>query len=166
LDLLIVVIVSYLEMWWDDEEQSEPINLYTQPAYNSRVIHGFGYLPPGIFGQRISPPAIFEPFLYGGPDLPLTSGPSAKENNKVNTSMKSHSIKPEIAGTRSGYVIRFTCPLCNAENNIVNKTPRDHYKLARDAACTRCRKRCVVTTPAMTQNPGYSTVLVKLPVTK
>ena len=82
--------------------------------------------------------------------------------------MKNHSVKPEIAGTRSGYVIRFTCPLCNAENSIVNKTPRDHYKVSRDAACARCRKRSVVITPAMTQNPGYSPVSlsVKLPVIK
>ncbi|MGB9176349.1 MAG: hypothetical protein WCB46_06385 [Methanoregula sp.] len=96
----------------------------------------------------------------------MTSDLSARDNDKVNPSMKNLSIKPEIAGTRSGYVIRFTCPQCNAENHIVNKTPRDHYKLAREAACTCCRKRCVVTTPAMTQNPGYSPVLVKIPVTK
>jgi transcription elongation factor Elf1 len=80
--------------------------------------------------------------------------------------MKNNSKKPEITGTRSGYVIRFTCPVCNAENSIVNKTPRDHYKAARDAACHTCKKRCVVTTPAMTQNPGYAPVLVKLPVIK
>ena len=82
--------------------------------------------------------------------------------------MKNQSVKPEIAGTRSGYVIRFTCPVCNAENSIINKTPRDHYKLTRDAACTRCKKRYVVITPAMTQNPGYSPVSpsVKLQVTK
>jgi len=82
--------------------------------------------------------------------------------------MKNHSVKPEIAGTRSGYVIRFTCPVCHAENSIVNKTPRDHYKVARDATCHHCKKRCVVITPAMTQNPGYSPQLpsVKLPVTK
>ena len=96
----------------------------------------------------------------------MRPGPDARENNKVNNSMKNHSVKPEIAGTRSGYVILFTCPLCNAENSIVNKTPRDHYKLTRDAACSRCRKRCTVTTPAMTQNRGYSPTLVKLPVTK
>jgi transcription elongation factor Elf1 len=69
-----------------------------------------------------------------------------------------HSVKPEIAGTRSGYVIRFTCPLCHAENTIVNKTPRDHYKESRDAACTRCKKRFAVTTPAMTGKTGYSPV--------
>ena len=80
--------------------------------------------------------------------------------------MKNHSVKPEIAGTRSGYVIRFTCPLCNAENSIINKTPRDYYKLTRDAACHHCKKRSVVMTPAMTQNPGYSVVPVRLTITK
>jgi transcription elongation factor Elf1 len=74
--------------------------------------------------------------------------------------MKNHSVKPEISGTRSGYVIRFTCPFCNAENSIVNKTPRDHYKLNRDAACTRCRNRSVVKTPAMRENQGYSPVVL------
>jgi len=80
--------------------------------------------------------------------------------------MKNHSVKPEVAGTRSGYVIRFTCPLCNAENSIVNKTPRDHYKVSRDAGCHTCKKRCVVLTPAMTQNPGFAPIMVKLPMTK
>jgi transcription elongation factor Elf1 len=55
--------------------------------------------------------------------------------------------KPEIMGTRTGYIIRFTCPLCAAENLIVNKTPRDHYKETRDASCSRCRKRSTVLTP-------------------
>jgi len=100
------------------------------------------------------------------PYLILRPGPSAREKNKVNSPMKNPAVKPEVAGTRSGYVIRFTCPQCNADNSIVNKTPRDHYKLSRDAACTRCRKRCVVTTPGMTQNPGYSPAQVKLPVIK
>jgi hypothetical protein len=97
---------------------------------------------------------------------PVGTDPYARENNKVINSMKNNSAKPEIAGTRSGYVIRFTCPLCNAENSIVNKTPRDHYKLTRDAACSRCRKRSTVTTPAMTQNPGYSPAHMKVPVIK
>lgn len=126
-------------------------------------------LRPGKAGQRISPPDIFRPILYGGPDLFFEIGPVLpKRIPRSNTSMKNHSVKPEIAGTRSGYVIRFTCPLCNTENSIVNKTPRDHYKPTRDAACSRCRKRIAVTTPAMTQDPGHSPVLlsVKLPVTK
>jgi len=78
--------------------------------------------------------------------------------------MKNSSVKPEIAGTRSGYVIRFTCPLCHAENSIVNKTPRDHYKLSRDAACTGCRKRIVVKTSAMTQNPSHAPVSLSVVV--
>jgi hypothetical protein len=58
--------------------------------------------------------------------------------------------------------------VCNAENSIINKTPRDHYKVSRDAACHHCKKRCAVLTPAMTQSRGYSPVLsyVNLPVTK
>jgi len=55
--------------------------------------------------------------------------------------------KPEISGTRTGYVIRFTCPQCAAENLIVSKTPKDHYKESRDASCSRCRKRSRVLTP-------------------
>jgi transcription elongation factor Elf1 len=82
--------------------------------------------------------------------------------------MKNHSVKSEIAGTRSGYVIRFNCPVCNAENSIINKTPRDHYKVTRDAACHHCKKRSVVITPAISQTTGYSPVssTVRLPVTK
>jgi hypothetical protein len=54
---------------------------------------------------------------------------------------------PEIRGTRTGYVIRFTCPLCAAESTIVNKTPRDHFRNARVASCRHCRKRLTVLTP-------------------
>ncbi|PKL64735.1 MAG: hypothetical protein CVV32_06525 [Methanomicrobiales archaeon HGW-Methanomicrobiales-3] len=61
--------------------------------------------------------------------------------------MTRHSTKPEVTGTRTGYVIRFTCPVCTAENLIVNKTPRDHFKETRDASCTRCRKRSTILTP-------------------
>lgn len=65
--------------------------------------------------------------------------------------MKKHIVKPEITGTRSGYVIRFTCPLCNTENTIVNKIPRDHYKETRDASCSHCRKHSIVITPRLHQ---------------
>jgi transcription elongation factor Elf1 len=84
----------------------------------------------------------------------------------MNAPMNNQSIKPEIAGTRSGYVIRFSCPQCNAENSIVSKNPRDHYKASRDATCPCCRKRCVVKTPAMTRNLQYSPVQVKVPLHK
>ena len=72
--------------------------------------------------------------------------------------MTSHSSKPEISGTRTGYVIRFTCPICAAENTIISKTPKDHYKETRDATCTKCRKRSRVLTPRWNRGPGYSPV--------
>jgi transcription elongation factor Elf1 len=72
--------------------------------------------------------------------------------------MTSHFEKPEISGTRTGYVIRFTCPLCAAENCIVSKTPKDHYKETRDATCTQCRKRSRVLTPRADRRTGYSPV--------
>ncbi|MGB7788128.1 hypothetical protein [Methanoregula sp.] len=70
--------------------------------------------------------------------------------------MTKNFLKPEVTGTRTGYVIRFTCPICSAENVIVNKTPRDHFKEARDASCTKCRKRSSVVTPD--RQPAYSRV--------
>ncbi len=80
--------------------------------------------------------------------------------------MTDHTIHPEIPGTRSGYVIRYTCPRCNTENSIVNKSPRDHYKLNRDTTCTCCRKRCRVVTPAIRQSPEYPPVRVIVPTVK
>jgi transcription elongation factor Elf1 len=67
--------------------------------------------------------------------------------------MTKNFLKPEVTGTRTGYVIRFTCPACSAENVIVNKTPRDHFKEARDASCTKCRKRSSVLTPYAVPQP-------------
>ncbi|MFY9801373.1 MAG: hypothetical protein WAK10_09010 [Methanoregula sp.] len=71
-------------------------------------------------------------------------------------------------GTRSGYVILFTCPFCNTKNSIVNKTPRDHYKEARNALCSHCRKHSTVTTPRMNQIADHSPVssYVKVPTIK
>jgi len=63
--------------------------------------------------------------------------------------MIKNTTKPEIMGTRAGYVIRFTCPLCHTENAIINKSPRDHYKKTRDAACMHCRKRSIIVTPGV-----------------
>jgi transcription elongation factor Elf1 len=71
--------------------------------------------------------------------------------------MIKNSVKPEIPGTRSGYVIRFTCPACSTENAIVNKSPRDHYKETRDAACKQCKKRSRIITPGMLAT-GYTSV--------
>ncbi len=97
-----------------------------------------------------------KPFVNKG------SGPrkigAMRKNPRINNSMTPHFEKPEITGTRTGYVIRFTCPLCHAENFIVNKTPKDHYKEARDASCAQCRKRSRVLTPRTNRGPGYSPV--------
>jgi transcription elongation factor Elf1 len=95
-------------------------------------------------------------------------GSFALRKTRPNTSMIKHSVTPDITGTRSGYVIQFTCPLCNSENSIINKTPRDHYKETRDASCSHCRKHSTVITPRVNQRPGNSPVAsyVKLPMTK
>jgi hypothetical protein len=58
-----------------------------------------------------------------------------------------NSVKPAVIGTRSGYVIRFTCPDCFKENSIVYNMPRDYYKDSRDGTCARCKKRYTVMTP-------------------
>ncbi|GEM_PF-895731 len=72
--------------------------------------------------------------------------------------MIQHSLKPEILGTRTGYVIRFTCPVCHTENAIINKTPRDHFKDTRDATCKQCRKRSTILTPGTNAKPARSYV--------
>ncbi|WP_321508598.1 hypothetical protein [uncultured Methanoregula sp.] len=64
--------------------------------------------------------------------------------------MTVQSKKPEINGTRTGYVIRFTCPSCAAENIIINRSPRDHFKERRDANCSKCRQRSTILTPYAT----------------
>ncbi|MFA6333033.1 MAG: hypothetical protein WCX22_08780 [Methanoregula sp.] len=73
--------------------------------------------------------------------------------------MTQHSGKQEIPGTRTGYVIRFICPQCAAENHIISKTPKDHYKESRDANCSKCRTRSRVLTPRMIQGSGYMPVM-------
>lgn len=72
--------------------------------------------------------------------------------------MREHLKRPEITGTRTGYVIRFTCPACTTENIIVNKTPRDHFKESRDASCRKCRTRSTILTPYMTHKMDAHTV--------
>jgi hypothetical protein len=56
-------------------------------------------------------------------------------------------LKQTVIGTRSGYVIRFTCRECNTENSIVYNTPKEFYKESRDGRCSRCRTRYTVLTP-------------------
>jgi len=75
-----------------------------------------------------------------------------------NKTMIQHSLKPEVTGTRTGYVIRFTCPVCHAENAIINKTPKEHFRKTRDAACKQCRQRLTVLTPRTNQKPALSAV--------
>ncbi|MDD1701869.1 MAG: hypothetical protein LUQ31_02665 [Methanoregula sp.] len=61
------------------------------------------------------------------------------------------SLKSVIAGTRSGYVIRWTCPDCHAENVIINRTPAEFFKASRDSSCRHCRKRSTIATPGLHQ---------------
>lgn len=61
--------------------------------------------------------------------------------------MTLQSLHLEIKGTRTGYVIRYTCPVCATESIIVNKTPRDHFKEARVVSCKHCKSRMTVLTP-------------------
>lgn len=61
--------------------------------------------------------------------------------------MMKNSEKPTVIGTRSGYVIRFTCPSCSKENSIVYNMPKAFYKESRDATCGKCRKHFTVLTP-------------------
>lgn len=61
--------------------------------------------------------------------------------------MKQTIKRPEIKGTRSGYVIRFTCPECVFENIIVCKMPKDFFRESHDASCKRCRQRLTILTP-------------------
>jgi|GEM_PF-5353063 len=77
--------------------------------------------------------------------------------------MRERLKNPEIAGTRTGYVIRFTCPACMNENIIISKIPRDHFKERRDASCRYCRKRSTVLTPAMIARTDTGTVPVGRP---
>ena len=61
--------------------------------------------------------------------------------------MKTVNTYPEVTGTRTGYVIRYTCPACITENIIVNRSPMDHFKDRRVASCRSCRARIAVLTP-------------------
>ena len=61
--------------------------------------------------------------------------------------MKTLKIYPEVRGTQAGYVIRYACPFCKAENSIINRSPRDHFKIARTVSCRNCRTRVAVLTP-------------------
>ena len=92
--------------------------------------------------------------------------PSGRTNKKKDDTMIQRLLKPQIQGTRTGYVIRFTCPACHTENAIVNKTPREHFRATRDATCKQCRKRSTVLTPGINDTPVLSHVQPYYPCTK
>lgn len=71
---------------------------------------------------------------------------SRKTTRQTKTMMK-NSVKPSVIGTRSGYVIRFTCPNCQNENSIVCNMPKAYFKGSRDGTCAKCRKHFEVLTP-------------------
>ena len=54
--------------------------------------------------------------------------------------------RTEVAGTRAGNTILFTCPACQAANTIIYEMPKEFYKESRNANCTSCRKQCTVLT--------------------
>jgi transcription elongation factor Elf1 len=81
-----------------------------------------------------------------------------KKTTRKNTTMKKYAFKPEIKGTRTGYVIRFTCPECATENLIITRTPRDNFKETRDSTCKHCRMRSTILTPSVNQPRSKSPV--------
>lgn len=60
------------------------------------------------------------------------------------------SVYPTVVGTRSGYVIRFTCPSCFKENSIVFNMPKAYFKESREGTCAKCKKHFTVLTPGRT----------------
>jgi transcription elongation factor Elf1 len=71
------------------------------------------------------------------------------KKNTITCTMTRNPLKPEINGTRAGYVIRFTCPGCAGENVIINKTAKDHFKETHLASCKQCRSRLTIVTPSV-----------------
>jgi transcription elongation factor Elf1 len=80
------------------------------------------------------------------------------KKTKKNDTMTKLVVKQEVPGTRTGYVIRFTCPSCLHDNAIINKTPKECYRETRDATCHQCKKRSTVLTPGMYEKKVYSPV--------
>jgi transposase-like protein len=78
----------------------------------------------------------------------------------MNIPMTKNPLKPEINGTRAGYVIRYTCPACTGENIIITKTAKDHFKETHIASCKQCRRRLTILTPSahhmMRTSPSYA----------
>jgi transcription elongation factor Elf1 len=83
---------------------------------------------------------------------------SGLKKTKKKDTMTKLALKQEVTGTRTGYVIRFTCPSCLHDNAIINKTPKECYRETRDATCHQCKKRSTVMTPGMYEKKVYSQV--------
>jgi transposase-like protein len=83
---------------------------------------------------------------------------SGVTGTRKNDSMKELPLKQEAVGTRSGYIIRYTCPSCHHDNAIINKTPKECYRESRYATCHQCKKQYTVTTPGMFEKKVYSPV--------
>ena len=114
-----------------------------------------GTIPAALPHTRQNPFCLHEPIKQSDCIfIPI----KREQPHKRTKQMIQHSLKPEITGTRTGYVIRFTCPVCRTENTIINKTPRDHFRDTRDATCKQCRKRCTVLTPGTNDTPALSHV--------
>lgn len=69
------------------------------------------------------------------------------ENTAEVDSMIKNLVKPSVVGTRSGYIIRFTCPSCLKENKIVYNMPKAYFQESRDGTCAQCKKHYTVLTP-------------------
>jgi transcription elongation factor Elf1 len=128
-------------------------NIYT-------ILNGFDTrsAPARTTAQERSSPVSFKTILQQASlamDKLLWCARIKKNISKRNTLMKNHSLRPEIQGTRAGYVIRFTCPVCAAENVIITKTPKDHFKESHEASCKQCRKRSTILTPYMNHKMDY-----------
>jgi hypothetical protein len=117
---------------------------------NINITIGFGNHERSLIKGMFTYPYFAKPFLSAWNEHEIRLYFALREHpSYILKAMIKNSVKPEIPGTRSGYVIRFTCPECSTENAIVNKSPRDHYKETRDAACKQCKKRSRIITPGM-----------------
>jgi transcription elongation factor Elf1 len=71
-----------------------------------------------------------------------------KKSTRMNNPMTKNALKPEIMGTRAGYVIRYACPACASENIVITKTAKDHFKETHFASCKKCGERLTILTPS------------------
>ncbi len=83
---------------------------------------------------------------------------SGVTNTMKNDRMTKLALTQDVTGTRTGYVIKFTCPSCHHDNSIINKTPKESYRETRGATCRQCRNHYTVVTPGMFEKKVYSPV--------